>query len=98
MVSAWANSGSESCGHSNTSLFVGNQWADFGPRPHYAKDRVASDHADDVCASVFAIVPRGYYGHLIDIRGQQALQEAEQRLVRFGPQNFVALNHHRLHR
>ena len=62
-------------------LAVGEWGAYFGAGAHYAEDGVAGDHADDVGAGAFVVVAvvvfaGADYWHLIDVGGEQALEQA----------------------
>jgi hypothetical protein len=77
------------------SLPAGSQRADLGACPHDAKNGIARDHSNDMRSVVFGAA---YHRHLIHVGGQQAFQQAQQWLFWRSPQNFIARNHHRLHR
>ena len=56
---------------------------------YHAQNRVARDHANDVTA----IRSAAYHRHLVDVRGQQAFEQAQERLFRRGPQNMFTRDH-----
>lgn len=68
--------------------------AEFGARAHDAENGIASDHSDDVSG---AIVGTGDDGHLVDVGGEKAFEEAEERFVWRGPEDALAWDHHGLH-
>ena len=67
--------------------------AQFGAGLHHAQNRVARDHADDLRV-IFAL--DADHRHLIDVGGEQALEQAQKRFFGGGPGDALAGNHDRL--
>ena len=76
------------------SLPAGSEWPQLRAGLHDAEDGIAGNHADDVRA----IFCSAYNRHLIYVRGEEPLEEAEQWLLRRSPQDFFAGNHGGLNR
>ena len=68
--------------------------AEFGAGLDNAEDGVAADDADDVGAVVGRTADDW---HLIDVGGEEALEQALERFVLRGPEDAVARNHYALH-
>src|SRR6266481_4671436 len=69
--------------------------AQLCPVLHDTQDGIARNHADDVGT---AILRPAHHRHLVDVGGQQALEQPEERFLRGSPQNTLARNHGGLYR
>jgi len=57
---------------------------------HHTQDGIACDHANDVGTAIFRAA---HDRHLVDVGGEQALEQPEERFLRGSPKDALPWNH-----